>query len=74
MGDAFLPSTIRFAQRVVGWLERRPALYKVVHKLAVRHDRAMGFRQFGKRRERIGGGAALVHAAPLMGQSIAVQD
>lgn len=48
MGDAFLPSTIRFAQRVVSWLERRPVLYKVVHKLAVRHDRAMGFRQFGK--------------------------
>lgn len=48
MGDAFLPSTIRFARKTINWLKERPRLYKFVYGLALRHDRAMGFRQFGK--------------------------
>lgn len=48
MGDAFLPSTVRFARKAIEWIKRRPVLYKVVYGLALRHDRAMAFRQYGK--------------------------
>lgn len=48
MGDAFLPSTVRFARRIINWLEGYPRLHKFMYGLAVRHDRAMGFRKFGK--------------------------
>jgi hypothetical protein len=47
MGDAFLPSTVRFAVKAIDWLKKRPTLYNMVRSLAVRHDRSMGFRQFG---------------------------
>lgn len=47
MGDAFLPSTVRFARRIINWLEGYPKLYNFMYGLAVRHDRAMGFRRFG---------------------------
>lgn len=49
MGDAFLPSTVRFANRIVAWLEKRPTLHRFVYGLAVRHDRAMDYRKYGRR-------------------------
>lgn len=48
MGDAFLPSTVRFARKTIEWIKRRPTFYKLVYGLALRHDRSMGFRQYGK--------------------------
>jgi hypothetical protein len=47
MGDAFLPSTVRFARKTINWLKSHPSLFRMVYGLAARHDRAMGFRQFG---------------------------
>lgn len=48
MGDAFLPSTVRFARKTIEWIKKRPTLYKFVYGLALRHDRAMSFRQYGR--------------------------
>lgn len=47
MGDAYLPATVRFVRRIINWIQRRPTLYKIVHRLAERHEQAMGFRKFG---------------------------
>ncbi len=48
MGDAFLPSTVRMMNRLITWLEGRPRLYSFVHKVALRHDKAMDYRKYGR--------------------------
>lgn len=48
MSDAFLPSTVRFTNRVINWLRTKPRLYDSVLRLAKWHDRAMDFRKYGK--------------------------
>lgn len=47
MGDAFLPHTVRFANKIISWIEKRPALYHFFGRLALKYDNLMDYRKYG---------------------------